>query len=89
MTFVTVTSKGRITIPAEERAALGLKPGDGVEFVEFEVGQYAIRTDTQSVKRLKGMIRKPENAVSIEEMNQAITAHVGADNRDWCKADRT
>ena len=29
---------------------------------------------TQSVKELKGMIRKPANPVSIEEMNAAIEA---------------
>ncbi|XVH67078.1 AbrB/MazE/SpoVT family DNA-binding domain-containing protein [Pseudomonas umsongensis] len=65
MTLVTVTSKGRITIPAEVRATLELKPGDRVEFVEFEAGQFSIRTATYSVKCLKSKIRKPENAVSI------------------------
>ena len=74
MTFVTVTSKGRITIPAEVRATLALKPGDRVEFVEFEAGQFAIRAAVNSVKCLRGVIRKPENAVSIENMNAAITA---------------
>jgi AbrB family looped-hinge helix DNA binding protein len=82
MAIAIVSSKGQITIPAEVRATLGLKPGDRVEFVELEAGQLAIRTATYSVQGLKGMIRKPEIAVSIEEMNQAITAHVGADNRD-------
>ncbi|WP_223507732.1 AbrB/MazE/SpoVT family DNA-binding domain-containing protein [Pseudomonas sp. BF-B-25] len=81
MTFVTVSSKGRITIPAEVRATLGLKPGDRVELVEFEAGQFSIRAITYSVKCLKGMIRKPEKAMSIEEMNTAIAA-LGQDSSE-------
>jgi AbrB family looped-hinge helix DNA binding protein len=81
MTFATVNSKGQITIPAKVRATLGLKPGDRVEFVELEIDQFAIRAATHSVKHLKGMIRKPENAVSIEEMNAAIAAR-GADSSE-------
>jgi len=77
MATATVSSKGQITIPARVRASLGLQPGDRVEFVEMEAGQFAIRAATHSVKTLKGMIRRPETAVSIEDMN-AITAAHGA-----------
>jgi AbrB family looped-hinge helix DNA binding protein len=72
MATAKVTSRGQITIPAQIRASLGLKPGDSVEFLEFEVGQFSMMAATHSVKGLKGMIRKPETAVSIEEMNVAI-----------------
>lgn len=75
MTTATVSSKGQITIPAQIRASLGLRPGDRVEFIEFEPGQFAIRAVTHSVKSLKGMTRKPETAVSIEDMNAAIAVH--------------
>ena len=81
MTFVTVTSKGRITIPAEVRATLALKPGDRVEFVEYEAGQFAIRAAMDSVKCLRGMIHKPEKALSIEDMNAAIAAQ-GAESSE-------
>ncbi|WPN48379.1 AbrB/MazE/SpoVT family DNA-binding domain-containing protein [Pseudomonas sp. P8_241] len=80
MTTAFVSSKGQITIPVEVRATLGLSPGDRVEFVEFEVGQFAIKAATYSVHSLKGMIRKPTVAVSIEDMNAAIAAK-GADAR--------
>lgn len=80
MAVAIVSSKGQITIPAEVRAALGLRPGDRVDFVEFEVGQFAIQAATHSVKCLQGMIRKPETSVSIEDMNAAIAA-LGADIR--------
>ena len=75
MATATVSSKGQITIPAQVRASLGLQPGDRVEFVEFETGQFAIRAVTHSVRSLKGMITKPKTAVSIEDMNAAIAAH--------------
>jgi AbrB family looped-hinge helix DNA binding protein len=69
MATATVSSKGQITIPAQVRASLGMRPGDRVDFVEIENRQFAIVAVMRSVKRLKGMIRKPQNAVSIEDMN--------------------
>lgn len=72
MSAATVTSKGQITIPAPVRAALGLDAGDRVEFVELEKGRFVIVPATVPLQRLKGIIRKPEKPVSIEEMNTAI-----------------
>lgn len=34
----TVTSKGQVTIPQEVREALGIRPGDEVDFVETDEG---------------------------------------------------
>jgi antitoxin PrlF len=67
-----LTSKGQITLPASLRAALGLDAGSRVEFVETGKGQFAIIAATEEVQSLKGMLKKPARAVSIEEMNQAI-----------------
>jgi len=72
MSAATITSKGQITIPAPIRSALGLDAGDRVEFIEIEKGQFAIVPATIPLRRLKGIIRKPERPVSIEEMNAAI-----------------
>jgi antitoxin PrlF len=80
MATATVSSKGQITIPAQVRASLGLRPGDRVDLVEIVNGQFAIVVVTQSVKRLKGMIRKPQNVVSIEDMTTAVAAQ-GAGTR--------
>ena len=74
MVTATVTSKGQITIPASVRAALALDAGSRVEFVELPTGQYAIVAATDSVQSLKGMLRKPAHAVSIEHMNEVIAA---------------
>ncbi|MNF91651.1 putative regulator PrlF [compost metagenome] len=80
MATTTVNSKGQITIPAQVRASLGLQPGDRIDFVEIDNGQFAIVAATQSVKRLKGIIRKPQNFLSIEDMNMAVAAQ-GAGTR--------
>ena len=72
MPAATLTSKGQLTIPAPVRVALGLDAGDRVEFVELEKGRFAIIPATVPLQRLKGIIRKPEKSVSIEEMNTEI-----------------
>lgn len=74
MATATVTSKGQITIPAQVRASLGLDTGDRIEFVDIGNGKFAIMAATQSVRDLKGLIRKPAKPISIEDMNLAIEA---------------
>ena len=71
MAIATLTSKGRITIPAKLRASLGLSPGDRVQFVSLKNGSFEIVAATCSVRALKGLIRKPSKSVSIEDMAQA------------------
>lgn len=72
MSSATLTSKGQITIPAAVRAALGVDTGDRVEFVETAPGHFELVAATQSVKALKGIVRKPDRPVSIADMNAAI-----------------
>ena len=77
MATATVTSKGQITIPVSVRHALKLDTGDRVEFVQVEPGRFEVIAATRPVQALKGMFGKaglPSNAVSIEDMNQAIAA---------------
>ena len=72
MSTATLTSKGQITIPVKVRTALGLETGDRVEFVEMEDGTFSIIAASRTVQDLKGLIRKPAQAVSIADMNRAI-----------------
>jgi antitoxin PrlF len=72
MTTATVTTKGQLTLPKEIRTALGVGPGDKVEFVRMEDGNYAVMPATQSVKKLKGLIPKPRKPVSLDDMDAAI-----------------
>ena len=80
MSTATITSKGQITIPVAVRNVLGLQPGDRIEFVETDKGQFNIVVATKPVTALKGLIRKPIKPVSIEDMNAAI-ARQGAANK--------
>lgn len=72
MSTATLTSKGQITIPAAVRAALGVDAGDRVEFVEMANGRFELVAATRPVTALKGMVRKPPEPVSIEDMNKTI-----------------
>ena len=74
MATATLTSKGQITIPASVRDALHIDAGDRVEFVEVAPGRYEFIAATRPVTALKGMFGKSGKAVSIEDMNAAITA---------------
>ena len=72
MTIATLTSKGRITIPAPVREALGVSTGDRVEFVEVTPGRFEFIAATRPVTALKGMFGKPRKMVSIADMNTVI-----------------
>lgn len=74
MSTATLTSKGQVTIPAKVRAALGLETGSRIEFIETESGEFLIVPSTSSILELKGMLRRPAKAVSIEDMNMAIAS---------------
>lgn len=71
MSTATLTSKGQVTIPSDVRRRLGLESGDRIEFVEIESG-YAIRPAIDDVRSLKGLLRKPGKAVSVEDINATI-----------------
>ncbi len=73
MTTAMLTSKGQVTIPKEVRERLKVDAGDRVEFVETEPGVFTLIAATRDVKGLKGLIPKPAQPVSIDDMNRAIT----------------
>jgi AbrB family looped-hinge helix DNA binding protein len=79
MTTATITSKGQVTIPKDVRVRLGVDAGDRVEFIEVEDGVFQIVAATQDVKALKGIVPRPEKAVTVEEMNAAIAEMGGSD----------
>ena len=76
----TLTSKGQTVIPKAVRDHLGLQPGDKLDFVVQDNGDVLIRPAVHDVKRLKGMLFRPERKpVTIEDMNQAVSEMGGAD----------
>ena len=72
MSKATVGPRGRITIPPDVRHALGVDAGDRLDFLQLETGEYLVVAINRSVTELKGMFARPLEAVSIEDMNQAI-----------------
>ncbi len=72
MTAATLTSKGQLTLPKDVRNALGVGPGDRVDFVQMEDGNFAVLPATHSIKNLKGLIPAPKKAVSLGDMDKAI-----------------
>lgn len=72
MSAATITSKGQITIPKDIRTLLDLNTGDKVSFVVDDRGLVNLVPVTRHVSVLKGIVSKPETAVSIEDMKAAI-----------------
>lgn len=67
----TVTSKGQITIPKEIRNKMQLSSGSKLEFF-YKDDYIIILPMNKSLKKLKGILPKPEKALSCEEMNEIV-----------------
>jgi len=74
MSEATLTSKGQLTLPKAVRDTLGVGPGDRVDFVRMEDGNFAVIPAAMPVKRMKGILKKPAKPVSLEAMEKAIIA---------------
>ena len=72
----TITIKGQTTIPAAIRRQLRLRAGDRVRFFVNENGTIELVPLKGSIRNLKGLLPKPERAVSIREMERAISRHL-------------
>jgi antitoxin PrlF len=75
MAIATMTTKGQITIPKEIREALGLKPGDRVDFVLGKDGKAVLHPLTGSLMDLIGIIKYDGPPISVEEMDEGIRRH--------------
>ena len=53
---VKVSEKGQITLPAEVREKLNIKPGNFVQIVEEEQGVYKIIPQEKGIRTLKGAV---------------------------------
>lgn len=71
MTTSTVSSKGQIVIPAAVRSDMRVEAGTRVEFVKTDEG-WLLKPATRHVSALKGMVNKPKEPVSVEDMNRSI-----------------
>ena len=77
MITATITSKGQITIPKDIRDLLDLHAGDKISFIEDEDGSINLIPIKKPLSALKGLVPKPKEAVSVEDMNNAIKRKAG------------
>lgn len=68
----SVTTKGQVTIPAELREKLGIKPGDKVSFIA-EDDHILVRRQDTAVESLFGVV-KAKTGASLEQMDAAVVA---------------
>ncbi len=78
MSLATLTSKGQITIPKNIREELKLHTGDKIEFIMNEQNEFVIKPITRKAAEVAGLLDnyKKKQAVSVEEMNNAIATHM-------------
>lgn len=75
----TVTQKGQVTIPAEVRKALGLKPHDKVTF-ELEGDVAKIKRATSKIRRWYGAVKPIESPEDFRKIREEFEEGVAADS---------
>ena len=68
----TITTKGQITIPKNIRNLLKVDKGDRIEFLVNNNGSVTIWPITTDITALKGLVPKPKNYVSLNDMKKTI-----------------
>ena len=69
--YVTINAKGQAVIPVSMRKALGISNGSKV-MLSMNNNEIIIRPANKSISSLKGMLPKPEKALSCQEMDNYI-----------------
>ena len=72
-----ITSKGQITMPQKIREHLKVEKGDRIEFLIGADGKVTILPVTSDARMLKGMVPKPQEPVSVEDMKRTIELEGG------------
>jgi len=71
----TLTSKGQVTIPRNFRVALGLEPGEQIEFKKNEAGELVLypvkRRKTGKIEDLRGMLKYDGEPVDLLNVDVA------------------
>ena len=72
----TLTSKGQVTIPAEIRKLLGLKPKARIAFLRNKDGVY-LATPRYTLKTIRGIAQKLNKKYSEKQIRDiAIESHI-------------
>ncbi len=68
----SITPQWQVTIPPEIRERLRLIPGARLQFLVSPEGVLTIVPVTKDVRVLKGIVPRPPQPISLEDMNAAI-----------------
>ena len=68
--YSTMTSKGQITIPAQFRQEMDLKPRDKIEFIKVGDGFTASKKRKVTFEDLYSCLPKPKVHFTLEELKQ-------------------
>ena len=71
--IATVTSKGQVTLPATLREKLGIRAGSKLDFSISPEGHLEVEVMRGTLDDLKGILPKPPRALTLEEMEAALT----------------
>ena len=73
MVKATITSKAQITLPKDLRLLLGVGPGDRIVFEPQPDGSArVVRAREPSFAALRGILPRPAQGRTIDEMNEAV-----------------
>jgi antitoxin PrlF len=75
MSICTITSKNQMTVPADMRAALGLKPGDRIKFSPQDDGTFRVEKAV-GLEALRGILR-PGVPLAPGEVDRLIAERRG------------
>jgi len=70
----TLSSKGQCTLPVEVRRDLGIEPGQSIQYLKNEHGEWLIQVKSLSIRDLGGAYHHQarSRAASLDEMDEAI-----------------
>ncbi|MFM0169143.1 type II toxin-antitoxin system PrlF family antitoxin [Paraburkholderia sediminicola] len=63
-----LTTRGRTTVPAVVRKALGMKPGTRLVWHVMPDGEVLVRAKSNSLLELAGTVESPVKGVTIQDM---------------------
>jgi len=66
-----ITTAGQTTIPASVRKYLGIQGGDKIRYY-FDEGRVIVVSAKSSIRELAGILPKPDQPVSLEEIENSI-----------------
>jgi AbrB family looped-hinge helix DNA binding protein len=74
----TLTSKGQMTLPAAVRSQLGLEAGDQLSVTVLDAETIVLkRRASRSVATLRGLLPRPAQALTLQQMDDGVAAHLG------------